>query len=58
MLPLAIRPRMADISDPAVRKRFLAAGAEPFSSKPGELQKNIINKLRQVKKIIEIAGVK
>lgn len=43
---------------PAIRERFMAAGVEAVSSTPEELQKHIMAESRQVKRIIEIAGIK
>ena len=43
---------------PSVKDRFLAAGIEPISSTPAELQKHIANEYGQVKQIIATAGIK
>lgn len=43
---------------PAIRERFMAAGVEAVSSTPEELQRHIVAESRQVKRIIEIAGIK
>lgn len=42
----------------SIRERFMAAGVEPLSSSPGDLQKHIVSEYRQVKQIIEVAGIK
>ena len=42
----------------AIRERFMAAGVEAVSSTPEELQKHIVAESRQVKRIIEVAGIR